>query len=199
MIVNSSRAAVATEGCLESRLAPDPMASSLGTPTSPLADYEDEDEPRDRGGDGAGGGGGLHDHHIHPDSPDMMEVEAGDSLQLSDFTFDTARNKEGSEKTEDSLSTKARQFIEKNKNRTMDERAASGVSLTTTINADGGPPPTPAPSSCLSHGKEKMCNGVIDFPPQFFTIRAARLRAANCTALGDAFGMRRGGGCRGQA
>jgi hypothetical protein len=168
------------------------MASSSRNPTSPLADYEDEDDTRDHDRGGLRDDTGLQDH---PDSPDMMDVEGGESTQFTDYTFSAEEIKERSDKAEDSLSTKARQFIAKNKNRSTDSAKGclGGIAVTIT-NAAEDPPPSPAPSSNASQSKEKICSEPIDFPPQFFTIRAARLRAANTTALGDTFGIRRGGG-----
>jgi hypothetical protein len=167
------------------------MASSQN-PTSPLADYEDDDDTRDHERGGLRDDTGLQNH---PDSPDMMDVEGGESTQFSDYTFSVDENKERSNKTEDSLSTKARQFIAKNKNRSIDSaNECLGGSAAKITNAAEDPPPSPAPTSNVSQSKEKICSEPIDFPPQFFTIRAARLWAANTTALGDSLGTRRGGG-----
>jgi hypothetical protein len=160
------------------------MESSSRDPTSPLADYEDEDDTGDPDRIGI---------RNHPDSPDM-DVEGGDPTQFPDYTFSAEETKERSDKAEDSLSSKARQFIAKNKHRSSDGLKACQGGITATItSAAEDPPPSPAPTSNVSQTKEKSCTEQIDFPPQFFTIRAARLRAANTTALGDTFGIRRGG------
>ncbi len=171
---------------------PDPMVGSLQDSSTPLADYEDEeDKPdqcrelhRNRHRDGTGTTGNLA-------SPDMMDLEVGTSPQFTDSAFSLDGNKERLDKTAESLSTKARQFI--TKNRAMEQtNVGSGCKTTTVTHTAEDPPPSPAPTSFSSQSREKICDEMIDFPPQFFTIRAARLRAANTAALGDSFGIRRG-------
>ncbi len=135
------------------------MESSSRNPTSPLADYEDEDDTGEPDRIGI---------RNHPDSPDMMDVEGGDHTQFPDYTFSAEEPKERSDKAEDSLSSKARQFIAKNKHRSSDGlNACQGGIAATITSAAEDPPPSPAPTSNASQIKEKSCTEQIDFPPQF--------------------------------
>jgi hypothetical protein len=141
------------------------MASSPRNSASPLADYEVEDDKPDQCRGRHRINTGLPSN---PDSPDMMDVEGGESTQFSDYTFSMEENKERLDKTDDSLSTKARQFIAKNKNRAMGlTKAGSDGKTITVTNTAEDPPPSPAPTSNTSQGKDKTCDELIDFLPQF--------------------------------
>jgi hypothetical protein len=89
-------------------IAPDTMENPPRRPTSSLADYEDEDDTGETNRIGT---------RSSPDSPDMMDVEGGDHTAFPDYTGRAEETKERSEKADDSLSSKARQFIAKNKQR----------------------------------------------------------------------------------
>jgi hypothetical protein len=162
-------------GMEEDSFAPDVLNSGA------LPDYVDDNEEQDAAG-----------METDDDSPGASEH--------------IGENKEGHEhlmRKEEaySLTTKAREYIAKNK--------GAGVCVTLTKKAtadqpehqadpekrksDGEPPRLPAPMPVLSFDPQKSIDN-REFPPQYFTIRAARVRNKNQIILGDNFGFSRGGG-----
>jgi hypothetical protein len=187
---------------MDSAGAPDARATGGGATHTLLPDYtEDEDED--------GNDMMEETQRRHLVLGDNMEVE--EQGALGGTPMNTELLKEGqnlspdaSHDFEESVSEKARVFILKNRIKTRVEDSRFGsMNLPDGKNFAVAPPRPPVPnvmpnlpptvSECDTKGNNKL-----DFPSQFFTIRAARFQSQKITTLGGVPGFSRMGGDSGR-
>jgi hypothetical protein len=180
---------------------PDPGAVGGGGALPLLLDYtEDEDE-----GDIDTTEMGLRRHLLRGEN---MEVE--DQGAVGGTSTDIKHRKEGqnlspevSQEFDESLSDKARAYILNNRtNARSDEGIFGKVNLLDDKNSAVPPPRPPVPLTTTLSSSASECdtkaNNKLDFPSQFFTIRAARFRSQKVTTLGGVPGFSRSGGDSGR-
>jgi hypothetical protein len=186
---------------MESAGVPDSLAAGGGASHPLLPDYtEDEDED--------GNDVTEVDQRRYLALGDNMEVEEQDAL--GGTPSDTKPRKEGqnlslevSRDVDESLSEKARAYILKNRTNTRFEDGLFGkVNPPDGKNSAVPPPHPPVPVTPILSSTASECdtksNNKLDFPSQFFTIRAARLRSQRVTTLGGVPGFSRAGGDSGR-
>ncbi len=179
---------------MESTSAPDPGTTVVGATHTLLPDYTEDEDADDADT--------MEDAHRHRltigDSMDVEEDGAAGGLHLS------ADAEEGQNlslnASNDSVSEKARVFILKNRKKTAgDDKMSSGKNTQLKEVAAVAPPRPPVPPATQTFSDAgKVFTDKLDFPSQFFTIRAARLRAQNITTLGGVPGFSRLGGDSGR-
>ncbi len=176
-----------------------------------LPDYVDDNEEVSGGESGTVSGRGRPFDVIGPgtlqqDSAGMEMEDDEDSQGTSEHFRDKKEGHEHHMRNEAtcSLTTKAREYIAKNKGvgvgGTVQHQQISGQTGSQSDaekrKCDGKPPSLPAPLPVISPDPQ-MGNETREFPQQYFTIRAARIRNKNQTTFGDNFGFNRGGGTMG--
>jgi hypothetical protein len=161
----------------EDSFAPDVLNSGA------LPDYVDDNEEQDAAG---------METEDDEDSPGASEHSSGKKEGHEHLT----RKEEAY-----SLTTKAREYIAKNKGAGMGVTVHRKTTVDQTEHqdetekrkSDGDPPRLPAPLPVMSLDSQKS-NDNREFPPQYFTIRAARVRNRNQINFGENFRFSRGGG-----
>jgi hypothetical protein len=189
--------------------APDPGRTGVGDVSGPssstLPDYEDELEP---GMENTARGG--QENVMAFEEEFGMEVEPDlDECSLPKERSYSIR----SNQSDSSVSEKAKKFIAENRpgpSKMKNTETRSADPLLMEILSAAIPPLPPAQKTRESGAKSSKNDGgggtsasfpnesdCLDFPPQFYMIRAARNRSANVINLSNAFGVEREECCHG--
>jgi hypothetical protein len=189
---------------MENAGVPDPGAVDGGGALPLLSDYtEDEDE----------GDTDTTEMVLRRHLPQGENMEVEDQGAVGGASTDIKNRKEGqnlspespelSQEFDESLSDKARAYILKNRTSVRSDGGIFGkVNLSDGKNSAVPPPRPPVPLTTTLSSSASECdtkiNNKLDFPSQFFTIRAARFRSQKVTTLGGVPGFSRSGGDSGR-